>query len=299
MSGLQLPPHPLIKLIQWLDWARGKNKTSVKYGILSARTWRVPESDSLQRKLDSYWFPSILFIIWFNHIFFLFSFLSLFLFIFSSLLFFPNYLSQLMYFDCRFFTTHPEYQSKFRAFAKVPIENLKDNRSFLVIPIFRQLSNHSPVLRHPCILMSNCIKHQNSHHPMPTFHSSNSFQAVLVFLWFIFWSFYFHFLKRFFWRISDDEIIIRWWWKLKDSKRRRITYWSQLKNESPRQLRNELISYKDIIRGGSNALVCFLLKWNTGPTCGSQKNDFNSTNSSFRSRPTGETAIIHYFSVSI
>ena len=114
--------------------------------------------------------------------FFLFSFLSLFLFIFSSLLFFPNYLSQLMYFDCRFFTTHPEYQSKFRAFAKVPIENLKDNRSFLVIPIFRQLSNHSPVLRHPCILMSNCIKHQNSHHPMPTIHSSNSFQAVLVFL---------------------------------------------------------------------------------------------------------------------
>ena len=74
MSGLQLPPHPLIKLIQWLDWARGKNKTSVKYGILSARTWRVPESDSLQRKLDSYWFPSILFIIWFNHIFFSFFF---------------------------------------------------------------------------------------------------------------------------------------------------------------------------------------------------------------------------------
>ena len=53
---------------------------------------------------------------------------------------------------CRYFKAHPEYQSKFKAFAKVPMDELKDNRSFQVIPASPlnefQLSNDIDLIWH-------------------------------------------------------------------------------------------------------------------------------------------------------
>jgi len=118
--------------------------------------------------------------------FFLFSFLSLFLFIFSSLLFFPNYLSQLMYFDCRFFTTHPEYQSKFRAFAKVPIENLKDNRSFLMhaMNVMNSITSIVDTLDNPESLVDDLKQIGLNHRkrPIEAIHFHNLAAVLLAFL---------------------------------------------------------------------------------------------------------------------
>jgi len=85
-----------------------------------------------------------------------------------------------------FFTTHPEYQSKFRAFAKVPIENLKDNRSFLMhaMNVMNSITSIVDTLDNPESLVDDLKQIGLNHRkrPIEAIHFHNLAAVLLAFL---------------------------------------------------------------------------------------------------------------------